>query len=326
MSIRSQTTSFFDEWMGIYTKPIDTTTGLYYYGYRWYDPLTGRWPSRDPIEESGGVNLYGFVGNDGVGALDLFGLSSPKWPRPKNCLELANQVVTRFIGRLFNDVTNAKSDENFSNRCDDYFYDKHGTKNPKTPGQWRAKHATDAEGHWQSVANMCEAMKKVLALYEECLKSGAIVDDPVLKGTLDDILHKCKNPRGGPQSSQPGTEHNYGFRFKNEEVAPYDTGPIPSNQNPASMPQQPGVQVPQIPQAPPNVIPFPQTPNRPPNVIPFPQTPNRPPNVIPLTRPPYTVPEPRISPYDPYTTPVRRPGTRPVAPTPIRVPMPIRGR
>ena len=43
------------------------------YGYRYYDPLTGRWPSRDPIEENGGENLYGFVGNDGVGYYDLFG-------------------------------------------------------------------------------------------------------------------------------------------------------------------------------------------------------------------------------------------------------------
>ena len=56
------------------TKPLDFATGLYYYGYRWYAPLTGRWPSRDPIEEKGGVNLYGFVGNDGVNWLDYLGL------------------------------------------------------------------------------------------------------------------------------------------------------------------------------------------------------------------------------------------------------------
>jgi uncharacterized protein RhaS with RHS repeats len=43
------------------------------YGYRYYDPLTGRWPSRDPIEEEGGVNLYGFVGNDGIGKVDVLG-------------------------------------------------------------------------------------------------------------------------------------------------------------------------------------------------------------------------------------------------------------
>jgi RHS repeat-associated protein len=35
------------------TKPLDESTGLYYYGYRYYDPVTGRWPSRDPIEELG---------------------------------------------------------------------------------------------------------------------------------------------------------------------------------------------------------------------------------------------------------------------------------
>ncbi len=58
------------------TKPLDsevTNAPLYYYGYRYYDPLTGRWPSRDPIEEEGGLNLYGFVGNDGVNGWDLLG-------------------------------------------------------------------------------------------------------------------------------------------------------------------------------------------------------------------------------------------------------------
>jgi len=45
-----------------------------YYGYRYYDPQTGRWPSRDPIEEEGGVNLYGFVGNNGVNKWDVLGL------------------------------------------------------------------------------------------------------------------------------------------------------------------------------------------------------------------------------------------------------------
>lgn len=31
------------------------------------------WPSRDPIEESGGINLYGMVGNDAVGSWDYLG-------------------------------------------------------------------------------------------------------------------------------------------------------------------------------------------------------------------------------------------------------------
>ena len=46
----------------------------YQYRYYDYDPLTGRWPSRDPIAERGGVNLYAFVGNDGVNQWDVLGL------------------------------------------------------------------------------------------------------------------------------------------------------------------------------------------------------------------------------------------------------------
>ncbi|MCC5789398.1 MAG: hypothetical protein JJT75_07170 [Opitutales bacterium] len=45
-----------------------------YYDYRYCDPLTGRWPSRDPIEERGGLNLYGFVGNNPANVWDVLGL------------------------------------------------------------------------------------------------------------------------------------------------------------------------------------------------------------------------------------------------------------
>ena len=43
---------------------------LRYYGYRYYDPLTSRWPSRDPIGENGGSNLYNFVGNRPLSWID----------------------------------------------------------------------------------------------------------------------------------------------------------------------------------------------------------------------------------------------------------------
>jgi len=60
---------------GFLTKYQDVETGYLYYGFRYYDPETGRWPNRDPIEEQGGLNLYGFVGNDGVNSWDINGLS-----------------------------------------------------------------------------------------------------------------------------------------------------------------------------------------------------------------------------------------------------------
>jgi RHS repeat-associated protein len=72
------------------TKQFDAETGFYYYGYRFYSPELGRWLSRDPVEEQGGLNLYGFVGNDPVDRWDMLGLgeysigNSP----PKNELQL----------------------------------------------------------------------------------------------------------------------------------------------------------------------------------------------------------------------------------------------
>ena len=50
--------------------------GLYMYLYRHYDPAHGRWPSRDPIEEEGGVNLYGFVGNSPTMSIDVKGAAA----------------------------------------------------------------------------------------------------------------------------------------------------------------------------------------------------------------------------------------------------------
>ncbi|MBB5351457.1 RHS repeat-associated protein [Haloferula luteola] len=61
--------------IGFSTKYQDEETGLYYYGYRYYDPVTGRWSSRDPIGEEGGVNLYRFGPNSPVNGYDYLGNS-----------------------------------------------------------------------------------------------------------------------------------------------------------------------------------------------------------------------------------------------------------
>ena len=51
----------------------DEETGLVYYNYRYYNPELGRWISRDPIEEEGGYNLYGMIGNNLLNNWDIWG-------------------------------------------------------------------------------------------------------------------------------------------------------------------------------------------------------------------------------------------------------------
>ncbi|WP_367025616.1 RHS repeat-associated core domain-containing protein [Methylococcus sp. ANG] len=60
-------------------------SGLYLTLYRAYDPRTGRWLSRDPIGEAGGVNLYAYVGNNPVTLADPDGLLAVPVPAPTHC-------------------------------------------------------------------------------------------------------------------------------------------------------------------------------------------------------------------------------------------------
>jgi RHS repeat-associated protein len=57
----------------------DDETGLVYYNYRYYNSEIGRWTKRDPIEEEGGLNLYGMLNNDTVNFEDYLGLENCKF-------------------------------------------------------------------------------------------------------------------------------------------------------------------------------------------------------------------------------------------------------
>ncbi|REJ70396.1 MAG: RHS repeat-associated core domain-containing protein, partial [Planctomycetota bacterium] len=52
-------------------RAFDDETGLQNNLHRWYDPVTGRWASEDPIGfAAGDANLYRYVGNFSTGATD----------------------------------------------------------------------------------------------------------------------------------------------------------------------------------------------------------------------------------------------------------------
>jgi RHS repeat-associated protein len=58
------------------TKYWDSETELYYYGHRYYRPGVGRWASRDPIGERGGLSLLAFLDNCPASVIDVLGLAS----------------------------------------------------------------------------------------------------------------------------------------------------------------------------------------------------------------------------------------------------------
>jgi RHS repeat-associated protein len=57
------------------SKEWNDTAGLYYYLYRYYDPILQRWLNRDPLGELGGLNLYAFVRSSPINLIDLIGLA-----------------------------------------------------------------------------------------------------------------------------------------------------------------------------------------------------------------------------------------------------------
>jgi RHS repeat-associated protein len=74
------------------TKYWDAETGLGYWGYRYYSARLGRWLSRDPIGETGGINVLVYSLNNAVDLVDPLGLvptdvppwlpgDNPFWPR-----------------------------------------------------------------------------------------------------------------------------------------------------------------------------------------------------------------------------------------------------
>ncbi len=61
-------------WFRYTARQFDSSTALYYYRARYYDPTTGRFISEDPVRYAGGRNFYVYVGNEPTTLLDPMGL------------------------------------------------------------------------------------------------------------------------------------------------------------------------------------------------------------------------------------------------------------
>lgn len=78
---------------GVQRLPSTSQPGLAFFRNRFYDQQTGRWTQEDPIGVAGGVNLYGFVGNNPVMFSDPFGLCPEVIADGKNVQINAHLVI-----------------------------------------------------------------------------------------------------------------------------------------------------------------------------------------------------------------------------------------
>jgi len=77
---------------------FDAETGLHYNFQRYYDPLTGRYVSADPIGFDGGdVNLYKYASNDPTTYIDPRGLKEYKFDKEKCILEVTLIWTIKFV-------------------------------------------------------------------------------------------------------------------------------------------------------------------------------------------------------------------------------------
>ncbi len=141
----------------------DQDIGLVHFGFRDYDPATGRWTAKDPIGFAGvDVDLYGYVLNNPINWIDPWGLT----PCPED------------------ENTNLDPD---SKSWGDYWDQFWGT-----PDEWKYELGNAAERWWDSGAWMGPPIAAAIA-------SGGIV--PVIaraaaRKVADSVWKKLKDNRG----------------------------------------------------------------------------------------------------------------------------------
>jgi RHS repeat-associated protein len=90
---------------GFSTKEYSNTTGLAYFGFRYYNPQTGRWLSPDPLGMIDGPNLYAYVNNNPVNWIDPWGfwyvninITGGFWGGITGGVIISNQGVQPYVG------------------------------------------------------------------------------------------------------------------------------------------------------------------------------------------------------------------------------------
>ncbi|MBK1884780.1 RHS repeat-associated core domain-containing protein [Luteolibacter pohnpeiensis] len=206
-SLYNWTTMFHDE-------DADLETGWYNYGYRYYLTELGRWPSRDPIGELGGLNLYVFVQNNAVNTYDDFRLLIGPSPKKQYCaaakshpgnkwLQCACEVSCQinsllaalyFTGGFVDDPKmNAKIAKWFAcvrgcifAKCQEFYKAYNDGANPDD---------LDLTVNWDAACKKCIGKPEALS-EEECCNAMVVAE----QNGIEECLPKCGEFPGNPKA------------------------------------------------------------------------------------------------------------------------------
>jgi RHS repeat-associated protein len=90
--------------LGYMSKPFDSATGFYNYGFRDYRPVAARFTTVDPIRD--GNNWFLYVNNDPVNYIDMWGLCKAE-VRASNTTNVAQNVIGNIVNIANNPAVGA---------------------------------------------------------------------------------------------------------------------------------------------------------------------------------------------------------------------------
>ncbi len=161
----------------------DSETGWLNYGYRYYIPALGRWPSKDPIGEEGGQNLYAMVWNNPVNNTDQLGLLGVWPPEAGSGNAVAAGSSPSVLDNLLGDADGKLNNTDWFN---------------KNYGGWvnRAKQEARIKAD-QKVREKCKLLKSI------CLSNYS--GDTKVRVGYNRAVRPDKNPAGDPNYNGMGT-------------------------------------------------------------------------------------------------------------------------
>ena len=204
--------------IGFSSKYEDKETKLLYYGFRYYSPEMGRWTSRDPIAEQGGLNLYQACYNNLLNLIDPLGETSsdkyhccdkPKREEGRKKLQESFDKSKEYLdgGGLAKDEGVSKSCANWNNYVNTHMPTmvpcwecslQHGSYNPANVWKYLQSGYSD---HW---VVMCSSADE----------KGRVVDKIIFDATggytdqaaFDKFYPKREDDSQTPQSQYPCTQ------------------------------------------------------------------------------------------------------------------------